>query len=277
MPRDHRTYLEQAGAARHQLRRVRLDRPPELLPSPRHATGWPRTRRATSSRMVARVREKTMLDLIRQLAIENQSKIVLLVADGLGGLPIEPGRPTELEAASTRTSTPWSPQRVRPVDPGRARHHARQRAGAPRPVRLRSAALQHRPRRARGARDRFRSGAGRRRGAGQLLHARAGRRDHRPAGRRDQHRRVPASCRPAPKDPPRGRRAVRRAGPGLPVRSRAARRRARGRDRRHRPRTEGVPPLKPVAEDVARSARRRCSGTSSSAPRPSSPTSIRPT
>ena len=42
-----------------------------------------------------------MLDLIKQLAIENKSKIVLLVADGLGGLPIEPGGPTELEAAST--------------------------------------------------------------------------------------------------------------------------------------------------------------------------------
>ncbi len=42
-----------------------------------------------------------MLELIKQLAIENQSKIVLLVADGLGGLPMEPGGPTELEAAST--------------------------------------------------------------------------------------------------------------------------------------------------------------------------------
>jgi 2,3-bisphosphoglycerate-independent phosphoglycerate mutase len=42
-----------------------------------------------------------MLDLIKQLAIENQTKIVLLVADGLGGLPMEPGGPTELEAAST--------------------------------------------------------------------------------------------------------------------------------------------------------------------------------
>ena len=42
-----------------------------------------------------------MLDLIKQLAIENRSKIVLLVADGLGGLPMEPGGPTELEAAST--------------------------------------------------------------------------------------------------------------------------------------------------------------------------------
>ena len=53
-----------------------------------------------------------MLDLIRQLAIENQSKIVLLVADGLGGLPIEPGGKTELEAARPPTSTPWSPRNV---------------------------------------------------------------------------------------------------------------------------------------------------------------------
>ena len=39
--------------------------------------------------------------LIRELKIANQSKIVFLVADGLGGLPIEPGGPTELEAAKT--------------------------------------------------------------------------------------------------------------------------------------------------------------------------------
>jgi 2,3-bisphosphoglycerate-independent phosphoglycerate mutase len=40
-------------------------------------------------------------ELIRSLAEENRSKIVLLIADGLGGLPLEPGGPTELEAAST--------------------------------------------------------------------------------------------------------------------------------------------------------------------------------
>ncbi len=39
--------------------------------------------------------------LVRDLAETNDSKIVLLVADGIGGLPIEPGGPTELEAAST--------------------------------------------------------------------------------------------------------------------------------------------------------------------------------
>jgi len=39
--------------------------------------------------------------LVRELKTENDSKIVLLVADGLGGLPLEPGGPTELEAAKT--------------------------------------------------------------------------------------------------------------------------------------------------------------------------------
>ena len=40
-------------------------------------------------------------ELIRQLREDNTTKIVLLVADGLGGLPVEPGGPTELEAART--------------------------------------------------------------------------------------------------------------------------------------------------------------------------------
>jgi 2,3-bisphosphoglycerate-independent phosphoglycerate mutase len=38
-------------------------------------------------------------DLMRRLAQSGKSKIVLFVMDGLGGLPIEPGGPTELEAA----------------------------------------------------------------------------------------------------------------------------------------------------------------------------------
>jgi len=40
-------------------------------------------------------------DLVRSLHAKSDSKIVLLIADGLGGLPIEPGGPTELEAANT--------------------------------------------------------------------------------------------------------------------------------------------------------------------------------
>ena len=42
-----------------------------------------------------------MQDLIRRLRENNGSKIILLVADGLGGLPIEPGGKTELETAKT--------------------------------------------------------------------------------------------------------------------------------------------------------------------------------
>ena len=40
-------------------------------------------------------------DLIRELAEKNGSKIVMLVADGLGGLPLEAGGKTELETAKT--------------------------------------------------------------------------------------------------------------------------------------------------------------------------------
>ena len=39
--------------------------------------------------------------LTRELFVRNDSKIIMLVADGLGGLPMEPGGPTELEAATT--------------------------------------------------------------------------------------------------------------------------------------------------------------------------------
>ncbi len=40
-------------------------------------------------------------ELMRELQIANSSKIVMLVIDGLGGLPVEPGGSTELEAAWT--------------------------------------------------------------------------------------------------------------------------------------------------------------------------------
>jgi 2,3-bisphosphoglycerate-independent phosphoglycerate mutase len=41
------------------------------------------------------------LELMQELSIKNETKIVLLVIDGLGGVPIEPGGLTELEAAHT--------------------------------------------------------------------------------------------------------------------------------------------------------------------------------
>jgi 2,3-bisphosphoglycerate-independent phosphoglycerate mutase len=43
----------------------------------------------------------SMHDLIRELREPNSTRIVLLVSDGLGGLPVIPGGPTELEKANT--------------------------------------------------------------------------------------------------------------------------------------------------------------------------------
>src|ERR1700722_12980517 len=39
--------------------------------------------------------------LLRELREDNPTKIVLVVADGLGGLPVEPNGRTELESART--------------------------------------------------------------------------------------------------------------------------------------------------------------------------------
>jgi len=41
------------------------------------------------------------LDILKNLAVKAETKILLLVLDGLGGLPREPGGPTALEAART--------------------------------------------------------------------------------------------------------------------------------------------------------------------------------
>src|SRR5215213_662351 len=41
------------------------------------------------------------LNLMRELSVKTDTKIVLLVLDGLGGLPMDPSGPTELEAAKT--------------------------------------------------------------------------------------------------------------------------------------------------------------------------------
>src|SRR5918997_439020 len=41
------------------------------------------------------------LDLMRELSVKTDSKMVLLILDGLGGLPMDPSGPTELEAAGT--------------------------------------------------------------------------------------------------------------------------------------------------------------------------------
>lgn len=63
-----------------------------------------------------------MHTLTRQLHQKNSSKIVMLVADGLGGLPLDPGGKTELETAKTPNLDALAAQGVQglsiPVKPG---------------------------------------------------------------------------------------------------------------------------------------------------------------
>ncbi|MCC6507459.1 MAG: 2,3-bisphosphoglycerate-independent phosphoglycerate mutase [Pirellulaceae bacterium] len=60
--------------------------------------------------------------LTRELQVKNKSKIVMLVADGLGGLPMEPGGKTELESAKTPNLSALAKRGVQglsiPVKPG---------------------------------------------------------------------------------------------------------------------------------------------------------------
>ncbi|MFY9430782.1 MAG: phosphoglycerate mutase, partial [Acetomicrobium sp.] len=61
------------------------------------------------------------MDLLSELVVENQTKMVLLVIDGLGGLPGEDGK-TELEAALTpnfdKLATKSETGLLQMVDPG---------------------------------------------------------------------------------------------------------------------------------------------------------------
>ena len=60
--------------------------------------------------------------LTRELNIKTKAKIVMLVADGLGGLPMEPGGKTELETAKTPNLDALAKRGVQglsiPVKPG---------------------------------------------------------------------------------------------------------------------------------------------------------------
>src|SRR5258708_13119182 len=60
--------------------------------------------------------------LIRELRESNSTKIVLLVADGLGGLPLQPGGLTELETAKRPNLDAFAKEGVcglsTPVAPG---------------------------------------------------------------------------------------------------------------------------------------------------------------
>ncbi|EAQ77467.1 2,3-bisphosphoglycerate-independent phosphoglycerate mutase [Blastopirellula marina] len=62
------------------------------------------------------------IELVRSLQAKNDSKIVMYVGDGLGGLPQKPGGPTELEAAKTPNLDALAARGVQggsiPVKPG---------------------------------------------------------------------------------------------------------------------------------------------------------------
>ena len=193
-------------------------------------------------------------ELVRELREPADTKIVLLVADGIGGLPLEPGGKTELETASHPNLDDVRPGRgERAERPRPARDHPRQRAGAPGAVRLRPAGIPHRPRHPRSPGDQLSGRAEGRGGPGELLHPRPGRQDHRPPGRPADHRAVRRTGQEdAGHHDPRGR-GVRRAGEGAPVRAGVPRRRA-GRDVNDTdPQQVGLEPLQaaPVRQQTA--------------------------
>ena len=181
-----------------------------------------------------------MFDLMRELAIESRSKIVLLVADGLGGLPREPGGPTELEAAVTPHLDGLVARNVCGLShSGRARHHARQRPRPSRPVRLRPARL-HRSAAACSRRSASTSIWGRTTSRRAAISApsmpTAGSPTAAPAGSSSE---VGARAgREAARRPDRGRRDFRRAGQGLSLRAGDPRAGPRRRHRRHRSRDD---------------------------------------
>jgi 2,3-bisphosphoglycerate-independent phosphoglycerate mutase len=62
-------------------------------------------------------------ELIRELAEKNTSKIVMLVADGLGGLPMQAGGKTELETAAARGTSGSSIPVLPGITPGSGPGH----------------------------------------------------------------------------------------------------------------------------------------------------------
>ena len=185
-------------------------------------------------------------ELVRELAEKNASKIVMLVADGLGGLPMQAGgqhRAGDGRDAQPRPARrPWHERLERA---GAAGHHARLGPRSPRPLRLRPARVQDRPRRPRGDRHRLRARSRRRRGPRQLLHARRGRPDQRPPRRADPVRRELRGGRAAAGGVDRRRGDVREAGEGTPLRGRLPRQGARRSRGRHRPAGDGRRPARP--------------------------------
>ena len=177
-------------------------------------------------------------DFTRELQRKNDSKIVLLVADGLGGLPLEPGGKTELETANTPNLDALARRGVlrlgsTPVMPGIAPGSGPGHLGlfGYDPLRI-----SYRPRRAGSAGHRLRTRAERRRHPRQFLHARcraATSATAAPAA-------LPATIgknrwRKARRNQDSRRRSLRAAGEGISPGRRLPRRRPGGDVARHRP------------------------------------------
>ncbi len=176
-----------------------------------------------------------MHELTRELKVASDSKIVMLVADGLGGLPLEPGGKTELETARTpnldelaRRGISGASIPVKPgITPGSGPGHLGLFGYDPLEV-------SHRPRRARGHGHRLRAGPARRRGPRQLLHARRPGPHRRPPRGPDHQRRQRPAGRRAGQGANSRRRSIRRAGQGASLRGRVSRSGARRGRTRHR-------------------------------------------
>ncbi len=87
------------------------------------------------------------LDFIHQLIIPAQTKIAMIILDGLGGLAIEPGGRTELETARTPNLDALAESsELGLVGAGCPGHYGGERTGSPWVIRIRSAQIPHRAR-----------------------------------------------------------------------------------------------------------------------------------
>ena len=78
------------------------------------------------------VEDRMDFKFLHELIVPANTKIVMLVMDGLGGLPLEPGGKTELETARTPNLDSLAEKSALGLtDAARTGHHGRERTGSP--------------------------------------------------------------------------------------------------------------------------------------------------